>query len=316
MTTTATAHPEEQEADKNTNRRRNVTAEEESSWSIPKNLPVKTSAAQRFLDIWQASLSTNSTNATSKTSSDGKGVVTAAAARVQIQAILRETPLAGRIIHGRSDMPGFGKLLSADEWKRLSWVFGPEALSDFVGRSPREMCLKLGFGEHWLDRKLETGIQFILAVFPQDSVDTHLATWDNVESVLLEKYYPTVWTTHVKPHMQTIRNTSYAEMCKRGNYDMDAVNMIGRYDAVTGESHDSRYMSLQRLERLDAEDKHAVTPVKVRQFLYDELGFKKLFQGTGYTVNDEGDIGYPEYLAQNRSLDDIEGIATLQVVPK
>jgi len=37
------------------------------------------------------------------------------------------------------DEPGFGKLLSADEWKKLSWVFGPDALGERerVGGAPR-----------------------------------------------------------------------------------------------------------------------------------------------------------------------------------
>ena len=74
------------------------------------------------------------------------------------------------MIHGQPDDQGFGKLLSADEWKRLSWVFGSDALAGFLGESPRGICLRLGFGEEWLDEKLKRGKLFKLCIFPSASV--------------------------------------------------------------------------------------------------------------------------------------------------
>ena len=65
-------------------------------------------------------------------------------ARDQLNAILQRCPLSGRIMHGSGDDPNFGKLLATDEWKRITWVFGPEALHSFLGKSTREICLQLG----------------------------------------------------------------------------------------------------------------------------------------------------------------------------
>lgn len=67
------------------------------------------------------------------------------AAHEQLAAILRRCPLSGRLDHGYSDT-GFGECLS-DRWKRLSWVFGPAALGSFLGKSARDICVGLGFGE-------------------------------------------------------------------------------------------------------------------------------------------------------------------------
>ena len=68
------------------------------------------------------------------------------AAHEQLAAILRRCPLSGRLEHGYSSDKGFGEYLS-DRWKRLSWVFGPAALSGFLGKSARDICVGLGFGE-------------------------------------------------------------------------------------------------------------------------------------------------------------------------
>ena len=94
--------------------------------------------AQRFVRLWESGASDD-------------------AARAELSELLAGCELAGRMIHGMPDEPGFGKLLSADEWKKLSWVFGPDALEGFLGQSPRGVCLRLGFGEDWLDAKLEAG---------------------------------------------------------------------------------------------------------------------------------------------------------------
>jgi hypothetical protein len=68
------------------------------------------------------------------------------AAHEQLATILRRCPLSGRLDHGYSSDTGFGEFLS-DRWKRLSWVFGPAALGGFMGKSARDICVGLGFGE-------------------------------------------------------------------------------------------------------------------------------------------------------------------------
>ena len=97
------------------------------------------------------------------------------------------------------------------------------------------------------------------------------------------------------------------ELCGVAGYDMETVNLVGRYDHQTGESHDGRYVSLQRLQ------KRSGTLVEVRQFLYDEIGLGRLFTGLGYTVKDNGGerVGWTEYLARNMKLDEIDGLAVV-----
>ena len=142
-----------------------------------------------------------------------------AAAHAQLDQLLERCPLSGRMIHGLPDDPGLGHLLSTDEWKRLSWVFGPEALPGFLGKSARDICLALGFGERWLTEKLAAGTLFKLAIFPSESADSRLATWDGVEA-LLQAYYPEVWQSKIVAHWERIRTTPLAELEAEAGYSM------------------------------------------------------------------------------------------------
>jgi len=71
-------------------------------------------------------------------------------------------------------------LLTSDRWKRLSWIFGPDALALFLGKDARKICVLLGFGEEWLNNKIPKGKKFKLAIFPSKAVDAQCATWEGV----------------------------------------------------------------------------------------------------------------------------------------
>ena len=93
---------------------------------------------------------------------------------------------------------------------------------------------------------------------------------------------------------------------------MQQANLAGR-DPATGESAHPNYMSLQRLVKRIGEADPSM--VEVRQWLWDEIGMKKLFKGDGYTYDDNGTRGPLEYLARNAPLADIQGIVVLDVDP-
>uniref|UniRef100_A0A7S2UYZ7 Uncharacterized protein n=1 Tax=Fibrocapsa japonica TaxID=94617 RepID=A0A7S2UYZ7_9STRA len=259
-------------------------------------------AASEFIELWK-----NSINC------DTQALIEA---KEKCEHILNRVELAGRMIHIETTSEAFAEneidanLLSDDRWKRLSWIFGPDAVRNFIGIDARGICLLLGFGEEWLDRKLASGTRFKLAIFPKTSVDGTLATWDGVENVV-QKYYPEVWGK-VENHMPEIRSTDFTEIQRLAGYDMQAVNLVGRrgraYD-VDGESDSEHYISLQRLQRREG------TLVQVRQFLWDEIGIKGLFVGDGRTQNDAGEQGPREFLARNLPINDIEGHIVIEVNP-
>ena len=246
-----------------------------------------TSAAHTFIDLWQKK-------------------DTSPKAKAKLEQILSATPLSGRISYGKKQQQGFGVYLAAEEWRRISWVFGPDAIRKFLGMSARDICLDLGFGESFLDERIAGGYEFIMVVFPSSSTDTKQATWEGAE-YFLEAHYPEVWNK-ISAQLPQIKAMTFEELAKVAGYDMEAVNMVGR-DHATGESADENYISLQRLVRRKG------TLVEVRQFLWDELQFSRLYTGTGHTMNEDGGVGPPEYMVRNMKLLDIKGLVMISVVP-
>ena len=84
---------------------------------------------------------------------------------------------------------------------------------------------------------------------------------------------------------------------------------MGRHDHTTGESHDPRYISLQRLLRREG------TCAEVRQFLWDEIGLNGQFRGDGRTMDGDGNIGPPEYLCRTLPLSEMAGAVVVDIVP-
>ena len=221
-------------------------------------------------------------------------------AHAYLAQLLQEQPLSGRVVHGMPGDKGFSTHLSSDGWKKVSWVFGSDALPRFLGKSAREVCLLLGFGAEWLEAKVKMGMVFTLVVFPSVSVDAVLADWNGVWHVL-QSHYPSAVVSKVEQHWPCIVSTDISVIEEEAGYSMLQVNLVGR-DPKTGESADPRYMSMQRLVALQSP-----SAVQVRQFLWDEIGIKRLFNGDGQTKDDLGLPGPQEYFAKNCALADIEG---------
>lgn len=253
-------------------------------------------AAEEFIALWQSGACDDQAHAA-------------------LARLLERVPLSGRMTHGDSHDPEFGRgLLSSDRWKRLSWIFGSDALPGFLGKSAREICLQLGFGEKWLDDKIPKGKKFKLAIFPSLSVDAQPATWDGIRC-LVERTYPEVWPKILR-HLPQIRAMRIEEIEAQANYkdglDMLQTNLVARHGGALdteGESDSENYISLQRLLKREG------TLVEVRQFLWDEVGVKGLYSGDGYTLSEDGKKGVREYLARNRRLEDIEGCVLFDVDP-
>ena len=246
--------------------------------------------AQEFINLWQSGACDE-------------------VAQEKLDNILKSCELSGRMIHY------FDKkkpdALSDKEWQRLSWTFGPDALSGFLGKNAREICVQLGFAEEWLIHQIAKGKKFKLSIFPSKEVDGKCATWDGL-AYLLENHYSEVWPK-ISPHLPRIQETSFVDLEKEAGYDMWEANKAGRRQGAIdteGESDDPNYISMQRLHV------RAGTCVEVRQFLWDEIGLNKLFTGKGYTEDEQGNVGPKEYLAMNKRFVDIKGLCIVDVDPK
>lgn len=244
--------------------------------------------AKEFLKLWESGASD-------------------ARAKQRLKLILKRTELVGSVIYGTTDDPQFGKTLHTSKWRRLCWVFGPDALPDFLGLSAWEICIKLGFGEDWINDKLSQNYVFKMSIFPSTSVAAVPATWNGLQQRLMD-VYDSVWLK-ISDKFQKLQAMTIQEIQAQSSYDMKAAHDAGRIqDGTTGESTSEYYMSIQRLECIDNP-----TLVQVRQFLWDEVNCNNLYAGDGYTRDDNGNKGYAEYLAKQMLFVDIDGSEILDL---
>ena len=159
------------------------------------------SPAQDFINLWQSGACDE-------------------AAQEKLVNILNGCELSGRMIHYFDTKKP--DALSDKVWQRLSWTFGPDALSGFLGKNAREICLQLGFAEEWLIHQIAKGKKFKLCIFPSEEVDGKCATWDNV-AYLLEMHYPEVWPK-ILPQLSRIKETPFVDLEKEAGYVMFDAN--------------------------------------------------------------------------------------------
>ena len=72
---------------------------------------------------------------------------------------------------------------------------------------------------------------------------------------------------------------------------------------------DDRYMTTERFLEINPND---ITLMDVRFLLYC-WGFKKYFDGKGYTMDKNGNIGCKEYLMNNLKLSDIDNLMVIRL---
>ena len=195
------------------------------------------------------------------------------------------------------------------KYKKFSWVFGKDAMKGFLGKSPRQICLELGFSRGWIEDRIRKGKIFKFAIFPSQNVGGPvLNDWDGLAD-LLQEFYKEVWPK-IARHLPDIRVMSSEDLQAEAGYDMFKAHLAGRRDDTTGESDDPNYMSLQRLVKREG------TRVEVRQFLWDELGVTAKYTGTGHTLDESGKEKYKEYWVRNTyCMSEIEGCAIEDVDP-
>jgi hypothetical protein len=118
-----------------------------------------------------------------------------------------------------------------------------------------------------------------MALFDGDDT-VYPAHWDGVHRVV-QKFEAAV---KLQPHWPTILPHSYAELEAQAGESFQALERVGKMSA-------ERYLAMD-------ED----TAMTARLFLQYTLSLNSQYTGTGYTADDSGGGGTPEFLAENRRL--------------
>lgn len=200
----------------------------------------------------------------------------------------------GRIVRSKDGQP---QSLTEDTDRRVVMVMGPLGLRTLLGKSGFEMVCQIGYTGDYIERKLEEGFKFHLALFARPDGELKVATWKNTLAVVAEAY-PEV-ADIVLAQAWALKKTSFEEFESQAGFSFADVDALG--------SDDERFMTVQRLLASDR------SPLAVRRFLYHSTRLSELYTGTGSTKTRDGDHGVREYIMRNRSVSQLGEFALLEL---
>ena len=165
-----------------------------------------------------------------------------------------------------------------------------------------DKLIVLGLEKEWIQRKLKQNLTFNLYLFPGKSEEYSVvdASWDGVFQ-LLSQTQPEIYRK-IKKYQDDFKSKSFEEIESECNFKFLDVSQNGRKDP--------RYMTKERFLEIPDEN---VSIVDARLLLYCFMNLAKCFSGTGYTVDENGNVGCKEYLITNMKLTDIDHLKCIEL---
>jgi hypothetical protein len=186
--------------------------------------------------------------------------------------------------------------------RKFAWVMGGDGLILFLKQSNIQALCSIGSNPRGIRKKLEYGQHFRLGVF-YNSDQCVPTTWDGVFS-LIDNYYPKTISMKICRHRDALKRMSFDEIedRARSSYLHGAF-----YSEINQLTDDPRFMSEERF--LECEG----TLEESRGFLYSRLGLSRLFDGSGFTKDVNGQLYAREYLQLNMPVRDLPGFRYLDL---
>jgi hypothetical protein len=201
--------------------------------------------------------------------------------------------LAGNVTSRRSNEVQFVNLKKDETMKKFTWVMGDDGLALFLTQSNLQALRSLGIEDQSIRKKLEDGKHYLLCVFYRS--DKWIpATWDGVLS-LVDYYYSNTISSKIRRHVDALKQMSFDEIETRArlSYLAGASYSDVAQLVIYGNTSDPRFMSEERFSECEG------TLEESRGFLYNQIGLKRLFDGSGFTKDSNGQLMVREYLLPN-----------------
>lgn len=193
--------------------------------------------------------------------------------------------ICGRILRGKTSQDF--ERLSDDPNRVVVMLTDSDGLAKFFGKSGYNMCITVGHHPDHIKDKVSKGFTYKLVVFPTG--EATLATWDNVLAMAQQVYPDTA--AAIAKHGPSLKKMKFSEVELQGGYQFKDAD----------ETADPRFMSHAAFQ---ASDKGLVA---LRALLYHTLHLRELYRGDGFTYDEHGKRGVPEYLLLNKRISDIAG---------
>lgn len=204
--------------------------------------------------------------------------------------------VVGRIIRGRQ--PADFETLTDDPNRGLVMLVDSEGLEGLIGcgGNTYAMLKAVGYTDHHIADLVAKGTQFKLVAFPDDpNSSAKQGTWENLLH-LVGMAYPDAWSK-LDRQLEELKRLSTVFVSGVGFIDT-IQRRAGYKFADVKDASDPRFMTYAKYTK----ERHADELVAARAFLYHTLHLREFYSGDGYTYNDSGQRGVPEYFVPNLPL--------------
>ena len=194
--------------------------------------------------------------------------------------------LAGRLIRGKK--PEDFLTLSDDPTRKIVMLVDETGLASMLGKSGYDMLITIGYEPDYIRHKIDQGNQFKLVVFPTGGA-AQLATWDNMIDMVAQ-VYPDIADV-ARSFRARLKMATFAQLERTAGFSFLEIEKAG--------SDDPRFMTYERFLQSDQ------SLVDFRAFLYFAVHLRELYAGNGYTKQEDGPVGVPEYIIPNKPLSEL-----------
>ena len=191
--------------------------------------------------------------------------------------------LVGRVLREKSGDDFIN--LSPDINRKLIMFMDSTGLKQLLGKDTRTILKIIGYPEYYIEQLFKDKTQFKLVVATRgDNIVS--GTWDNLLKLVKNAYGKTSKVSEaLEKNLESLKTTRYEDI------------MTQKDSSFSGK------MTLQELEkRFEATEGKLW---EIRMFLEDVLNLNKLYSGNGFTYNDKGEKGVPEYFSINQPITEL-----------
>lgn len=178
--------------------------------------------------------------------------------------------------------------------RRTIQLMDGQGLQELLGKTSTEQLLHIGYDRSYIESLLSSGHSFRLLVFPKKGSPAHRAYWSETLEVCADAW----------PEVSIILRNSLMQMRKWPfeYWEMHLKMAIGMtFKELKAKPDHPWHMTVDRLSNMTG----AVSGIFIRIFLYLNAFLTELYSGDGFTWNESGTRGLPEYISLNRKISEL-----------
>lgn len=211
----------------------------------------------------------------------------------QPATIAADAPLMGRIARYRPQVGEQFERLAPDG-RPLVFAMGVDGLNQLLGQPMRDALAAISISPAYVEQKIAQGYSYELAVFTypeKGDIEARRATWPNVLAEVAAA--DPALAPDIRWHAAELQQQPFSFYQEQLGEDMNVI--LGEGESHADFMSTERYHTLPRAQRAGS--------LALRQLLACEYRLHPTFDGSGYTIPENGAPGLREYVLPNWRFD-------------